>query len=72
MLENKQYISESPEETKEIAEEIAAELEPGDVLCMYGDLGAGKTAFVRPVGRIFFLGTFPKNCLAKQKVVHRG
>lgn len=51
MLENKQYISESPEETKEIAEEIAAELEPGDVLCMYGDLGAGKTAFVQGLAK---------------------
>ena len=51
MLENKQYISESPEETKKIAEEIAAELEPGDVLCMYGDLGAGKTAFVQGLAK---------------------
>ena len=51
MLENKQYISESPEETKKIAEEIAAELEPGDVLCMYGGLGAGKTAFVQGLAK---------------------
>lgn len=51
MLENKQYISESPDETKKIAEEIAAELEPGDVLCMYGDLGAGKTAFVQGLAK---------------------
>lgn len=47
MLENKRYISASPMETRHIAREIAKELEPGDVLCMYGDLGAGKTAFVQ-------------------------
>lgn len=51
MLENKCYISESPEETKRIAMEIAENLEPGDVLCMYGDLGAGKTAFVQGLSK---------------------
>lgn len=51
MVENKRYISESPDETKRIAAEIAAGLEPGDVLCMYGDLGAGKTAFVQGLAK---------------------
>ena len=51
MLENKCYISESPDETKQIAAEIAKELEAGDVLCMYGDLGAGKTAFVQGLAK---------------------
>lgn len=51
MLENKRYISESPDETKRIAQEIAEKLEPGDVLCMYGDLGAGKTAFVQGLAK---------------------
>ena len=51
MLENKRYVSGSPEETKRIAAEIAKELEKGDVLCMYGDLGAGKTAFVQGLAK---------------------
>ncbi len=46
-MEKKLYKSGSAENTKEIAAAFAKELKPGDVLCMYGDLGAGKTAFVQ-------------------------
>jgi tRNA threonylcarbamoyladenosine biosynthesis protein TsaE len=45
------YISESLEDTQRIAAEIAESLKPGDVLCMYGDLGAGKTAFVQGLAK---------------------
>lgn len=45
------YKSFSAEETKAIAEKIAKELNAGDVLCMYGDLGAGKTAFVQGLAK---------------------
>lgn len=41
------YKSRSPEETKKIAGSFAAGLHPGDVVCLSGDLGAGKTAFVQ-------------------------
>lgn len=34
-------------ETEEIARRLSASLSPGDVLALYGDIGAGKTAFVR-------------------------
>src|SRR6478736_5658608 len=37
----------SEEETATIGRELAATLSAGDVLLLYGDLGAGKTAFVR-------------------------
>ena len=40
-------ISKSVEETEKIASEYAAGLKAGDVLFFRGDLGAGKTAFVR-------------------------
>lgn len=40
-------ISNSVEETEKIAAEYAARLKAGDVLFFRGDLGAGKTAFVR-------------------------
>jgi tRNA threonylcarbamoyladenosine biosynthesis protein TsaE len=39
--------SSSPEETEAIAAGVAGELLPGDVVTVSGDLGAGKTTFVR-------------------------
>jgi tRNA threonylcarbamoyladenosine biosynthesis protein TsaE len=39
--------SSSPEETERIAAALAGELELGDVVTVAGDLGAGKTTFVR-------------------------
>jgi tRNA threonylcarbamoyladenosine biosynthesis protein TsaE len=37
----------SEEETSAVGRELAVTLSAGDVLLLYGDLGAGKTAFVR-------------------------
>jgi tRNA threonylcarbamoyladenosine biosynthesis protein TsaE len=37
----------SPEETKKLAYRVASVLKPGKVLALYGELGAGKTTFVR-------------------------
>ena len=37
----------SVEETWELARKFAAELKPGDVVCLEGDLGAGKTTFTQ-------------------------
>ena len=37
----------SPEETEAIGAALAAELEPGDVVTVAGELGTGKTTFVR-------------------------
>ena len=39
--------TESEEETTEVARTLAATLTPGTVLLLSGQLGAGKTAFVR-------------------------
>ena len=41
------YYSESEDDTRAIAGRIAGELNAGAVLLLSGDLGAGKTAFVR-------------------------
>ncbi len=45
------YVSESLEDTQAVAQRIADMLVSGDVLCMYGDLGAGKTAFVKGLAK---------------------
>ncbi|WP_119072336.1 tRNA (adenosine(37)-N6)-threonylcarbamoyltransferase complex ATPase subunit type 1 TsaE [Aggregatilinea lenta] len=39
------------EETEALGAALGAQLDPGDVVCLEGDLGAGKTALVRGVGR---------------------
>ena len=41
------YSVNSVEETWELARKLAAELKPGDVVCLEGDLGAGKTTFTQ-------------------------
>lgn len=43
----KEYISESIGDTENIAAEIAEKLKGGGFLALYGEMGAGKTAFVR-------------------------
>ena len=40
-------------ETEELGTQFSFALRPGDVIAMYGDLGAGKTAFVRGAVRGF-------------------
>jgi tRNA threonylcarbamoyladenosine biosynthesis protein TsaE len=44
-------ITASPEETEALAAELAATLRVGDVVSVSGDLGAGKTTFVRGAAR---------------------
>lgn len=46
-----EYISTSCGETQKIASEFAKTLKAGDTVCMYGDLGAGKTAFVQGMAK---------------------
>jgi tRNA threonylcarbamoyladenosine biosynthesis protein TsaE len=41
------FESLSPQQTELIAAELAAELAPGDVVTVSGELGSGKTTFVR-------------------------
>ncbi|MGE5041845.1 MAG: tRNA (adenosine(37)-N6)-threonylcarbamoyltransferase complex ATPase subunit type 1 TsaE [Candidatus Levyibacteriota bacterium] len=46
---NQEFFSTSDEETQKLGEEFARELEPGDVVLLYGDLGYGKTTFVKGI-----------------------
>lgn len=50
-----EYISNSQKETEDIAYSYAKTLVKGDVVILSGDLGAGKTAFVKGVARYFGL-----------------
>ena len=43
--------SNGPDDTEEIGYELGKVLKAGDVVALYGDLGAGKTTFVRGVAR---------------------
>lgn len=44
-------ISNSEEETARHARDFAPSLRPGDVVCLYGDLGLGKSVFARALIR---------------------
>lgn len=48
-----EFISHSPEETEQFAYELAAKVSAPQVICLTGDLGAGKTAFTRGFSRYF-------------------
>ena len=45
------FDSYSLEDTQKVAQSIAAELKGGEFIAMYGDLGAGKTAFVQGLAK---------------------
>ena len=40
-------LSHSPEQTRRLGFRLGALLRPGDVVCLQGELGAGKTTFVQ-------------------------
>ena len=44
-------FSRSPEQTRRIGIRLGEMLQPGDVICLQGDLGAGKTTFAQGVAR---------------------
>jgi tRNA threonylcarbamoyladenosine biosynthesis protein TsaE len=46
-----EILSSSEEETSAVGERLSASLRAGDVILLYGELGAGKTAFVRGLAR---------------------
>ncbi|CCO08081.1 tRNA (adenosine(37)-N6)-threonylcarbamoyltransferase complex ATPase subunit type 1 TsaE [Desulforamulus hydrothermalis] len=42
-------VSRSPAETRQLGQKMAGLLQAGDIICLNGDLGAGKTAFSQGV-----------------------
>ena len=51
-----EYRTKTPAETEAVGETLAAALGPGAVVAFTGDLGAGKTAFVRGLARGLGIG----------------
>ena len=59
----------SVEETWYLARRLAGELKPGDVVCLEGDLGAGKTTFVQGLAAALGVSgrvTSPTFCLVQE------
>ncbi len=44
-----EFISRSPEQTRRVGMRLGALLQTGDVICLIGDLGAGKTTLVQGI-----------------------
>jgi tRNA threonylcarbamoyladenosine biosynthesis protein TsaE len=45
------FASKGPADTRRLGERLARLLEPGDVLLLEGELGAGKTCFAQGIGK---------------------
>ena len=46
-----EFFSRSPEQTRRVGMRLGDILKPGDVICLQGDLGAGKTTLVQGLAR---------------------
>ena len=45
------FFSRSPEQTRSIGRRLGGALQVGDVVCLQGNLGAGKTTFVQGIAK---------------------
>jgi len=46
-------LSKSPDETKDLGRKLGEKLKRGDVVCLYGELGSGKTVLVKGIASVF-------------------
>jgi tRNA threonylcarbamoyladenosine biosynthesis protein TsaE len=46
-----EFLSRSPDQTRRIGARLGSLLKAGDVLCLHGDLGAGKTTLVQGIAQ---------------------
>jgi hypothetical protein len=51
MNEDLRLISRSPNQTAALGYSLGRVLKPGDIICLEGDLGAGKTCLARGIAR---------------------
>ena len=47
----REFLTRSPEETEALGEKIAGKLNGGEVIALFGEMGAGKTALTRGIAR---------------------
>ncbi|MFS0865363.1 tRNA (adenosine(37)-N6)-threonylcarbamoyltransferase complex ATPase subunit type 1 TsaE [Fredinandcohnia sp. 179-A 10B2 NHS] len=50
-MENYELVTNSPDETLNFSLRLAEKLQPGDVITLEGDLGAGKTTFTKGLAK---------------------
>jgi len=50
LLDERELLSPDSDATRAIAARLASVARPGDLLCLWGDLGAGKTQFAKGFG----------------------
>ena len=73
-----EFISHSQLDTEEVGRKLAEKLPGGSVVAMYGDLGAGKTAFVRGMAKVMGLScrvssptfTIVNEYLGERELIH--
>ena len=58
-----EHVTKSFEETIKIAYEYAKTLNAGDVVILDGEMGAGKTVFVKGVAKFLGITDERRNCL---------
>jgi len=46
-----EFFSRSPEQTRRVGMRLGTLLQPGDLICLQGDLGAGKTTLVQGIAQ---------------------
>jgi len=46
-----EFFSRSPDQTRRLGTRLGSMLKPGDVICLSGDLGSGKTTLVQGIAR---------------------
>jgi len=46
-----EFFSRSPEQTRRVGMRLGGLLQPGDLICLQGDLGAGKTTLVQGIAQ---------------------
>jgi len=55
MFKCMKYTTKNEQETKMLGQKIASQLKGGDILCLYGDLGSGKTTLAKGLAQGFGL-----------------
>jgi len=46
-----EFISKDPKETIRFAQRLAQRFKSGDIVCFFGDLGSGKTTFIKGIAK---------------------